>query len=165
MLLLGIVVRRGSTPLDDWFQSYRHSPGRWLLFLLDPRALGAVLVVCVVVALSRRRWWLAAATVLGPIAAVALVKVFKPLLGREKQGGLAYPSGHTTVAVVVLGVAVLAAGLAWWAVLIAIAWCALGMVGVGITYHYFTDTVGGLLLGTAIVCVAALVLRRAPHPT
>ena len=24
------------------------------------------------------------------------------------------------------------------------------------TYHYFTDTVGALLLGTAIVCVAAL---------
>jgi len=32
----------------------------------------------------------------------------------------------------------------------------LAMLGVGITFHYFTDTVGGLLLATAILCVAAV---------
>ena len=31
------------------------------------------------------------------------------------------------------------------------------MIGQGVTYHYFTDTVGALLLGSAVVCVAALV--------
>jgi hypothetical protein len=40
-------------------------------------------------------------------------------------------------------------------VLVAVAYCALGMIGQGVTYHYFTDTVGALLLGTAIVCTAA----------
>ena len=30
------------------------------------------------------------------------------------------------------------------------------MIGQGVTYHYFTDTVGALLLGSAVVCVAAL---------
>jgi membrane-associated phospholipid phosphatase len=39
------------------------------------------------------------------------------------------------------------------------------MIGQGVTYHYFTDTVGGVLLGTAIACVAALTLGRAPHRT
>ena len=31
----------------------------------------------------------------------------------------------------------------------------LGMLGQAFTYHYFTDTVGALLLGTALVCLAA----------
>jgi uncharacterized membrane protein len=39
--------------------------------------------------------------------------------------------------------------------LVAVAYCALGMIGQGVSYHYFTDTVGALLLGTAIVCTAA----------
>jgi membrane-associated phospholipid phosphatase len=60
---------------------------------------------------------------------------------------------------------VLVARCALWAVLVAVAYCLLGMIGQGVTYHYFTDTIGGVLLGTAIVCVAALTLRRAPHRT
>jgi hypothetical protein len=60
-----------------------------------------------------------------------------------------------TVTVVVLGMVVLLTAAAWWTVLIAVTAVALGMVGQAVTYHYFTDTVGGLLLGTAIVCVAA----------
>jgi hypothetical protein len=39
------------------------------------------------------------------------------------------------------------------------------VVGQAVTYHYFTDTVGALLLGTAIVCVVALALGHTPHPT
>jgi uncharacterized membrane protein len=62
-------------------------------------------------------------------------------------------------------VAVLAAGLARWAVIVAVAWCLLGMVGLGVTFHYFTDTVGAVLLGTSVLCVAALILRHAPHRT
>jgi hypothetical protein len=33
------------------------------------------------------------------------------------------------------------------------------MLGVGVTFHYFTDTVGGLLLRSAVVCLAALVAK------
>jgi hypothetical protein len=47
--------------------------------------------------------------------------------------------------------------------LVAVAAILLGMVGVGITFHYFTDTVGGLLLGSAIVCVVALTSGHAPR--
>jgi hypothetical protein len=65
----------------------------------------------------------------------------------------------------VFALVVLVAGVAWWAVLVAVGWCLLGIVGQAVTYHYFTDTVGALLLGTAIVCVVALALGHTPHPT
>jgi hypothetical protein len=50
-------------------------------------------------------------------------------------------------------------------VLVAVMYCVLGVVGVGVSFHYFTDTVGGLFLGTAIVCVAALTSGQTPHRT
>jgi membrane-associated phospholipid phosphatase len=155
MLVLGWAVGKGSTAVDDWFQHYRHSPAHWLLFFTDPRVLTVVLVGCIGVALYRRRWRLAAVVVASPFVAVALVELFKRLFDRENGGALAYPSGHTTVAVVVLGIAVLVAGAALWAVLVAVTFGLLGMLGQGVTYHYFTDTIGAVLLGTAIVCVAA----------
>jgi membrane-associated phospholipid phosphatase len=149
----------------DWFHQYRHSPAKWLLFFTDPRVLAILLAGTLVVALSQRRWRLAVVTALSPTIAIALVQLLKPLFDRRSDGALAYPSGHTTTMVVVIGMVVLVARCALWAVLVAVAYCLLGMIGQGATYHYFTDTIGGVLLGTAIVCVAALTLGRAPHRT
>jgi membrane-associated phospholipid phosphatase len=165
MLLLGWAVGTGSTSVDDWFHQYGHGPARRLLFFTDPRVLAILLAGCLVVALYQRRWRLAVATVLSPPIAIALVQLFKRLFGRENGGALTYPSGHTTTMVVVMGMVVLVARVALWAVLVAVAYCLLGMIGQAVTYHYFTDTVGALLLGTAIVCVAALTLGHAPHRT
>ena len=165
MVVLGWAVGKGSTPVDDWFHSFRGSPARWLLFFTDPRVLALVVVVSVAVGVSRRQWHLAAAVVLAPVVAIVLARLLKPLFGRASEGALAYPSGHTTTMVVVIGMVVLMAGAALWAVLVAVCWFVLGMVGQGVTYHYFTDAVGALLLGSAIVCVATLILRRAPHRT
>jgi membrane-associated phospholipid phosphatase len=165
MLLLGWVVGRGATPVDDWFQRYWDSPARRLAVVTNPRLLVVVLLVVLSVALYRRRWRLAAATPLAPLVAIVFVQMLKPVFGREKGGGLAYPSGHVTTLVVVAGLVVLATGCAWWAVVAAIAVILLGMVGVGITFHYFTDTVGGLMLGSAIVCVVALTSGQAPRRT
>jgi hypothetical protein len=165
MLLLGWAVGTGSTSVDDWFHRYGLGPAKWLLFFTDPRVLVILLAGCVAVALYQRRWRLAVVTVLSPPIGIALVQLFKRLFGRRSDGALAYPSGHATTMVVIMGMAVLVAGAAWWAVLVAVAFCLAGMIGQGVTYHYFTDTVGALLLGTAIVCVAALTLGHAPHRT
>jgi membrane-associated phospholipid phosphatase len=165
MVALGLAVRSGSTQMDDWFHRYGYSPARWLLFFSDPRVLALVVLATLIVAVYRTDWRLAIATLVCPLLAMGLARLLKPLFGREKAGAFAYPSGHTTTMVVVVGMVVLATGVALWAVLVAIPFALLGMIGQGVTYHYFTDTVGGVLLGTAIVCVAALTLGRAPHRT
>jgi membrane-associated phospholipid phosphatase len=164
MVVLGVAVGRGTTSLDDWFHQHGRQV-RFLVFLVDPWVLGSVVLATLAVALYRRRWRLALATALCPLLAMGLARVLKPMFGRERQSGLAYPSGHTATLVVVMGMVVLVAGAAVWAVAIAVAYSLLGMLGVGVSYHYFTDTVGGLLLGTAIVCVAALASGHAPHRT
>jgi len=161
MVLLGLAVRGGSTPVDDWFhQGGRGALGR-LLFFTDYRTVLLALAVALGLALYRQRWTLAGVVAVTPVAAVWLSRLCKQLIGRLKEGSLAYPSGHTTLMVTVLGMLILVVGARLWVVLAAIVWVLLGMVGQGVTYHYFTDTVGGLLLGSSLVCIAAAVVDRA----
>jgi membrane-associated phospholipid phosphatase len=159
MVALGWAVGKGSTPVDDWFHQYRHSPARYLLFFSDPRVLAVLVAGTLVVALCQRRWRLAVVAVMSAAAALGLIRLLKPLFGRQSDGAPAYPSGHTVTMVVVMGILVLVAGAAVWSVLVTVAYCALGMIGQGVSYHYFTDTVGALLLGTAIVCTAAWLIE------
>ncbi|MGV0793954.1 phosphoesterase PA-phosphatase [Mycolicibacterium sp. XJ1819] len=157
-VILGVSVGKYSTPLDEWFRAYRDDPYlQWLLWFSKPWVLAAVLAVAVAVAVARRRWRLAAVAVASPALAWALVQGLKVLFGRRKEGFYAYPSGHTTVTVVVWGMVVLVASAAVWSIVAAVIVSLLGMLGQAFVWHYFTDTVGGVLLGTAIVCVAALV--------
>ena len=165
MVVLGLAVGRRSTPLDDWFHRLDDTPARWLLFFTDPWMLALTLVCAAAVALYLRRWRLAWVMLASPLIGIGLANLLKHLFRRESGGTLAYPSGHTTAAVVVMGMIVLVAGAAAWALLVAVTVSLLAMIGQAATYHYFTDTVGGVLLGTAVVCVAALVVeldRRQP---
>lgn len=159
MLILGFSLPKGPTAVDDWFQGFRHSPARWLAVFVDPRINALVLAVVVGVALYRRWWRTATVALVFPPVAYAMVQLIKPLIGRRK-GELAYPSGHETVTVVIWGLVIVAAGFALWAVLAGVTVCVLGMVGVGVTFHYVTDAVGAVLFGTAIVGVAALIAKR-----
>lgn len=168
MLLLGWAVGKGSTAVDDGFsraasQVVGDQP-RWLLAFTSWSLLAPVLGLCVAVALYRRRWRLAAAVVVCPYVTIAAGQVLKRLFDRHNGPYLEYPSGHTTLAVSVLGMAVVAAGGRWWAVVAAVVTSLLGALGlVACGYHYLTDTIGAALLATALVCLAApLAGRGAP---
>lgn len=169
MVVLGIAVGKGATPVDGWFQWLGYRMGRYaddLLVFTYPPLVAVVLAVVIGVAVRRRQWRLVVATVLSPPLAILAVQVLKRLLGREKGGYLAYPSGHTTFLVVVLGLLVVVAGAAAWSVIVAVSLAALGMFGQAVTYHYFTDTIGAALLATSVVCLAALVASASPaHAT
>jgi membrane-associated phospholipid phosphatase len=158
MVALGLVVGSGSTRIDGWFTRAgdEHRFLRPLLYFMDLRAMLIIFVVSVAVALYRRRWPLVAAIVLTPIVAVVAERLAKRAFGRRYDGALAYPSGHTTLIVILLGLAVIVAGGAMWTVVVAIVFGLLGLLGLSVTYHYFTDTIGGVLLGTSMLCLAAL---------
>jgi membrane-associated phospholipid phosphatase len=161
MLLLGWALGSGTTPVDDWFQRARGSGLDRLLFFTDPRTVAVILLGAVAFAVYRQRWLLAVLVVATPVAAVWLSRLFKELFDRQMGGAVAYPSGHTTLMVVVLGMAILVVGARLSIVVMSVLWALLGMLGQAVTYHYFTDTVGGLLLGSSLVCaVAALGVGR-----
>ncbi|MBI3691581.1 MAG: phosphatase PAP2 family protein [Mycolicibacterium aromaticivorans] len=169
MALLGWAVGKGSTAVDDWFQQAHGSGLGRLLFFTDQRTVAVILVGVLALAAYRRRWPLVAAVAVSSVAAVWLSRFFKEIFGRQKGGAVAYPSGHTTLMVVVLGMVLLVVGARLYVIAIAIVWALLGMLGQAVTYHYFTDAVGGLLLGSAIACLAAALVDwtgRSPrrHP-
>jgi membrane-associated phospholipid phosphatase len=114
-----------------------------------------------------------------PVASGLNDAVLKPLFHRTYEGVLSYPSGHTS-AIAALAAALtvllllaprqaptprqasrpdLATVLRW--VIPAAAWLAVVVVAVGVIgvrWHYFTDTVGGVALGAGTVCGLALAL-------
>ena len=157
MVVLGLAVGDRSTGIDDWFNrnGWAAHPvlGR-LLFFTEPLLLQLLLVAAVGLALYRRRWRLAAVVALTPLAGVVAVRVLKRLFGREREGALAYPSGHVTVMMTVLGVVVLVWGARRWLLLVGAMFAVLGTAGQALTYHYFTDTIGAVLLGSSLVVLA-----------
>lgn len=166
MIALGLTVGKNSTAVDDVFQQTGQATRPYsglLLFFTDPRTLTAMLVIAVGITVWRRRWRLAAVMALCPLVALLVERVIKPAFGRHKGAALAYPSGHTTLMVTVLGMIVLAAGAVLWSRVLAGVFVVLGMLGQAMSYHYFTDTVGALLFGSSVVCLAALVSGAAPR--
>lgn len=166
MVLLGWAVHGAPISIDDWFQELGRDMGaRRDVFLLftKPPLVTAALLIGIVVAVRQQRKRLAVAMVVSPLLAITIVRLIKPLFGREKEGALAYPSGHTTFLVTVTGLLLLVAGMRLWALAAAVCVVLLGIFGLSMTFHYFTDTVGGILLGTSVVCVAAILTRHGQY--
>lgn len=160
MAILGWVVGKGSTPIDDWFQSGRHSLLRYLLFFSDSRTVFAALLVGAAIIGRQRGWRIAAIVLITPVLAVSTISPLKQVFGRMKGDGIAYPSGHTTWMVVTLGMVVIGLGVTAWRLTAAIIWALLGIVGISVTFHYFTDAVGSVLLGTSCVVIGAYFVDR-----
>lgn len=174
MLVLGWAVGTGSTPVDGWFAEQVAAVvglnPRWLLIFSNGWLAVVVLAVCLAVTVRRRQRPLSVAVLGVPLVAILLSSGLKRLFGRRNGPYLEYPSGHTTLLVVVLGMMVVVAGWRLWALTVATVLSLLGMLGlVACGYHYLTDTIGAVLLASALVCLAAPLagrpVRLAPaHP-
>jgi membrane-associated phospholipid phosphatase len=165
--------------VDSWLRAgLGHHPG--LLnagaWIGDAVPVTLITVALVLACLVARRWRGAAlVAVAEPVAAALTEFVLKPLIHRTLQGALSLPSGHSTRMFALAGAGlILLAGPsrprmpAAWRVLLVLAGyliataVAVAMVGMGA--HYFTDTVAGAAVGTAVVLVTAFLLDRLGQP-
>ena len=108
------------------------------------------------------------AVVAAPVAMALTEWVGKPLAGRVEPLGPGYPSGHVTAAAVIAALIVVIGWRrwGWWGV------AALLPVGLGITsymaitvvqlhFHYFSDAVGGALVGFGTAAAVVSLQRDA----
>jgi len=138
----------------------------------DPLPVTVILVVLLLACAAARRWRAATLLAVAVPAAAALTELLlKPLVGRRLDGGLCFPSGHATgmfalaaaIGVLLLGPARPRLPAGPRVILVLCAYAAAGAVAVALVslhLHYFTDTVAGAAVGTAVVLAAAFLLDR-----
>lgn len=167
MVLLGFVARGGTVgsggivPIGPWVPPSQGSALHWLQSFTDPRTATALLIAAAGAALYRRLWALLPLIMVVPLVSVGATENFQRFFGGlAGQGAAAYPSSPTTLMVVGLGLLVLAVGVRRWLVVAAGLFVLLGIAGQSVDVRYFTDSLGALLLGTSLVAVTAVILRR-----
>jgi hypothetical protein len=157
----GFGAREGTLPIGPWSPHSQGPALQWLQSFTDPRTATALLIAAASAALYRRLWALLPLIMVVPLVSVGatenLQRFFAGLAG---QGAAAYPSSPTTLMVVGLGLLVLAVGVRRWLIVAAGLFVLLGVAGQSVDVRYFTDSLGALLLGTSLVAVAAVILRR-----
>jgi membrane-associated phospholipid phosphatase len=179
--LLGAIVARQTRaePLDAWVDArIQAGLGGQRRVLNDLSGLGDLIPVAVLTAvlvlacLVTRRWRGAVLVAVAvPVAAGVTELVLKPLIGRTLMGALSFPSGNETrVFAIAVAFALLLADpvrpripavvrmVLAVAVLLTAGAVAIALVALG--HHYFTDTIGGAAVGTAVVLATALSLDR-----
>jgi membrane protein DedA with SNARE-associated domain/membrane-associated phospholipid phosphatase len=189
-MLQDVVAREEAVRFDPgalrWFVEHRL---HWLTgFMKGATWLGSnavvipvALIVAAVFVIRRRSYRPFAQLATAVVSSILLYDVVKAVVHRARPpvavrlvevSGYSFPSGHATIAVAVWGAIalVLASGRrSKTKVLLGAAAGAIALlVGVSRLYlgvHWFTDVVGGLALGAAILsCIAALSLVLRPPP-
>ena len=161
--------------VDDWAASHRvtifWNAAKTVFDVASPAvALPFTMALGLLVAWRRHRWGIVAEAAIRLGLVVASVLLLKPLLAvpgpRDSLGdhGGAFPSGHTTTAVVC--VALLLAWVGWprsmtgrvavTAVVVAI----VGATVIYIHYHNVSDVIGGIVLGLLIATLPLSPLLR-----
>jgi membrane-associated phospholipid phosphatase len=180
---LGLLLREQAQPdrLDSVVDtalvaSFRGHQGV-LPWLALPGSTIPLIAVSIAIAagclIARRPNGVVLAVIAVPVTAFLDDRVLKHLVDRTHSGQLSFPSGHAASAMTlatVLGVLLhdpaqrTAARVARAAlVLLTCAIASLVAVGViGLRWHYFTDTVGGVALGTGTVLLLAFLIDLVP---
>jgi len=180
---LGLLVRGQAQPggLDSAIDgavvtSFSGSRGV-LPWLALPGSTIPLIAVSVAIAIgcliTRRPNGVALAVTAVPVTSFLNDTVLKHLIGRTHLGQLSFPSGHTASAMTlatVLGVLLhdpaRRAAARMIRVALVVAACAItAVVAAGVValrWHYFTDTVGGVALGTGTVLALAFLIDHIP---
>lgn len=160
-------VRERFRPDDVWGEA-QITTGP-LIDALEPRRVFALLAVVALVTSVRRVSWhpLGFAALLA-VSASAVTAATKYAVNRvdphaDVFGGGSYPSGHMLADLVCLGgiVLLLWRPAPWWAWLPVVAVeAAMALAMLFAAAHWFTDLVGGVLLGAAVLLVGATLRVR-----
>lgn len=180
LILAAFASGTGTLTIDQRASDWVQGLGDWSTTVANignvlgetPYALGLLVIALVgsVVLRNPRVTWFLVIAAIGRVLAMFLKELFDSPRPTETQVTLAeqfenygFPSGHATTSAVLMGtLAFLAAwylhtsGTRWLLVAIAtlgVAITAFARIDVGA--HWFTDTLGGALVGTIIVLVAA----------
>lgn len=165
----GVVISalgNGPLPVDEaWFAFSNDTLTPSVLsasrFLNDAGAQVIVgvlipLVAAILFAL-RGRAWAAVAVLMCGIASAPLVNVIKSILERPRPDDQlipvslsAYPSGHVANLAAVVVVLALLSGRRWVGVLAVVLVIAMALSRTYLNVHWFTDDIGGVLLGAGI---------------
>jgi membrane-associated phospholipid phosphatase len=162
--------------VNDWAASHRVMPlwhaGKVVFDVATPEvALPITLALGLLAAWRHRQWEIVGDAAIRVGLVVASVLVLKPLIAapgptRNSLGphGGAFPSGHTTSTVVCMALLLAWVGRPRAATgRIAVNAAVVAVVGVTViylSYHYVSDVVGGVVLGTLIATLPLPFLRR-----
>jgi undecaprenyl-diphosphatase len=172
--LLGAVLAFGYTEpsgFDSWWNEFvaAHRSDGMVDFALVLNAIGggwvailAVPLLVIVALLLARRWRAAVFAAICFVASAGAVQMLKHLFGRARPDDMivasdfgSFPSGHTANAATIALVVWILFPRVWTAVLGAVWIVAMALSRTFLSVHWATDTLGGALIGSAVVLLLA----------